>query len=164
MPLLHLTRLTFSVQTGACDTDNIKSLQLTFVGASQYFPGDYNISDPSDFEKLRKAIESDTAILTQNSQTTFSGSIKNLTYNSGGDFDVGITVTHKDGTVIGYGISDMRYVIKQAIHISPPEVLIQIKAGNQRIGLAWTAIGLPFLIAGLTGLINLLISHFKFFP
>ena len=41
-----LNPINVSVHTGALDTEKIRSIQLTFDGASAYFPGDYNFSDP----------------------------------------------------------------------------------------------------------------------
>ena len=93
--------------------------------------------------------------------STFSGSLQNLTYNLGGKFDIGITITKRDGGVIGYGMSDLSYRIQDAIEVSPPETLIQIKNNNIMTGLGWIGIGLPFLIAALTGWLEIL-KHFAF--
>jgi len=93
--------------------------------------------------------------------STFSGSLQNLTYSSGGKFDIGITIIKADGSVIGYGVGDLSYVLKDAIEISPPEVSLQIKNSNIMTGLAWIGVGLPFLVAGLTGLLDI-IKHFTF--
>jgi len=153
-----------SVHTGACDS-NIKSIQLEFVGASSYFPGDYNFSDPSFFpeqyEKLREAISSNILILKRNSPTTFAGKIRNLTYKCGGEFDIGITVTYQDGRVVGYGVGNIDFVIKNAVKISPPEVLIQLRNSNLTLGLSWIATGLTLIGVGLSGLINFIIQLLK---
>jgi len=93
--------------------------------------------------------------------STFSGSLQYLTYSAGGKFDIGITIFKADGSVIGYGMSDLSYVLKDAIEISPPEVQLQIKNSNIMTGLGWIGIGLPFLIAGLTGFLEI-IKYFVF--
>jgi len=153
-----------SVYTSPCDP-NIKSIQLEFLGASSYFPGDYNFSDPyffpEQFEKLRKAISSNILILKRNSPTTFAGKIQNLTYRCGGEFDIGITVTYKNGKVVGYGVGNTNFVLKKAIKISPPEALIQLRNSNLTLGLSWMAVGLTLIAIGLSGLIDLLIQTLK---
>lgn len=88
--------------------------------------------------------------------TNFSGSITNLTYSAGGDFDIGITVINENGGVVGYEMGNREYVIEKAIHISPPEVLLTIRTNNLMTGLAWMGIGLALLIPGLNGLITIL--------
>ena len=93
--------------------------------------------------------------------STFSGSLENLTYSTGGKFDIGITVNKADGGVIGYGMSDLSYVLTDVIEVSPPETLLQIKNNNIMSGLAWIGIGLPFLIAGLTGILEIF-KHYAF--
>lgn len=93
--------------------------------------------------------------------STFSGSLRDLTYSTGGTFDIGITINKADGGVIGYGMSDLSYVLKEVIEISPPETLLQIKNNNIMSGLAWIGISLPFLIAGLTGLLEIF-KHYAF--
>lgn len=93
--------------------------------------------------------------------STFSGSLQKLMYSTGGKFDIGITVYKADGGVIGYGMSDLSYVLKDVIEISPPETLLQIKNNNIMSGLAWIGIGLPFLIAGLTGFLEIF-KHYAF--
>jgi len=93
--------------------------------------------------------------------STFSGTLQNLTYSTGGKFDIGITVTKANGEVIGYGMSDLSYVLKEAIEVSPPETLLEIQNRNIMSGLGWIGLGLPFLIAGLTGLLEIL-KHYTF--
>ncbi len=93
--------------------------------------------------------------------STFSGSLQNLTYTSGGEFDIGITITKGDGEIIGYGTGDTSYMLKEAIDISPPETLLQIENNNIMKGLGWVGISLPFLIAGLNGILNIILSLFQ---
>jgi hypothetical protein len=151
-----------SVHTGAVDT-NIRTIQLEFQGASSYFLGEYNFSDPSFFpeqyEKLRKAIESNIFHLQRNSLTTFAGSKQNLTYTTGGEFDIGITVTYQDGRVIGYGLGNIDFALKKAIRISPPEALVQLRNGNYTLGLAYAAVGLTLVAVGLTAVLDIVIKY-----
>jgi hypothetical protein len=93
--------------------------------------------------------------------STFSGSLQNLTFSTGGRFDIGVTVTKRDGGVIGYGMSDTTYVLKEAIEVSPPETQLQIENNSIMSGLAWIGLSLPFLLAGLTGLLEI-IKHYAF--
>jgi hypothetical protein len=150
--------INISVQTAACPPE-IRSLQLEFVGASSYFPGDYNFSAPDFFEKqyenFTKSLQSNTVQLVNNSLTTFAGSIKNVTYTNGGEFDIGITITNKDGAVRGYGMGDTSFALKNAIRISPPEALIQLRNGRISMGLTYVAVGLTFVVVSMTGLISL---------
>lgn len=85
---------------------------------------------------------------------TFSGEFQNLTYNVGGDFSIGVTVTQSDGNVVGYGLGDTSYIIDNAITISPPETLLQIESNNILTGLGWIGIGVSPLIAGLAILVE----------
>jgi len=150
-----------SIHTSACNPE-IRSIQLEFVGASSYFPRDYNFSDPSffpeQFEALRKSLESNIVILERNTLTTFAGSKQNLTYTTGGEFDIGITVTYQDGRVVGYGVGNTDFVLKNAIRVSPPEVLVQLRNGRITTGLTWAAAGLTFIAIGITGLIEVIIK------
>lgn len=91
----------------------------------------------------------------------FRGIIQKLTYPTGGTFDIGITLTNRDGSVVGYGMTDLSYVIKDAIAVSPPEVLRQIESNNIMTGLGYIGIGIAPLIAGLVGLLEIL-KHFAF--
>lgn len=151
-----------SIHTGACDP-NIKTIQLEFVGASSYFPGDYNFSDssffPEQYNKLKEAMSSNILHLERNSLTTFAGSKQNLTYTYGGEFDIGITVTYQDGRVEGYGLGNTDFALKKAMRISPPEVLVQLKNNNLTLGLTYTAVGLTLLAIGLAGLIDFFIRY-----
>lgn len=82
--------INISIQTGI--VDRVNGIQLTFDGASRYFPRDYNYSDPQFFEKQYEShqeafkniisLQKDTDSVTR--ITHFSGSIENLTYSSGG--------------------------------------------------------------------------------
>jgi len=151
-----------AVHTGACDP-NIRDIQLEFEGASSYFPGEYNFSDPSffkeQFEKLQKAIESNILHLKRNSLTTFAGSKQNLNYTSGGEFDIGITVTYQDGKVAGYGIGQTNFALEKAMRISPPEALVQLRNSNLTLGLNYTVISLALIATGLSGFINLILRY-----
>jgi hypothetical protein len=93
--------------------------------------------------------------------STFSGSLQNVTYSAGGEFDVGLTITKRDGGVLGYGMSDLSYVLKEAIDISPPEINLQIKNNNVITGLGVIAVGLVPLVVGLGGLLEIL-RHLAF--
>jgi len=62
---------------------------------------------------------------------------------------MGITLIKADGGVIGYEMGDREYAIKEAINVSPPETLIQLRNANIMRGLGFIAIGLPLLMAGL---------------
>ena len=93
--------------------------------------------------------------------STFSGLLQNVTYPAGGKFDVGLTIVKRDGGVIGYGMSDLSYVLKEAMEVSPPEVLLQIKNNNSITGLSYIGIGVAPLIAGLVGISEIL-KHFAF--
>jgi hypothetical protein len=152
-----------SIHTGAV-SPKIRTIQLSFEGASVYFPGDFNFSDPSffeeQFEEFQELIGSNIVHLERNSLTTFAGTIQNLTYTTGGDFDIGITITDQDGRVIGYGMGNRDYALKNAIKISPPEALIQLRNSRLTTGLTYTAIGLTLIAVGLTGLIGLLTRLF----
>lgn len=84
----------------------------------------------------------------------FSGTIQNITYSNGGEFDIGITVSTPNGT-FGYGVGDTSYVFKNAVTVSPPEALLQIQNNNVITGIGWIGIGLPFILAGLIGLLEI---------
>lgn len=151
-----------SVHTGAC-SPSIKSIQLTFKGASTYFPGDYDLGSSDfwdkEYDEMRTSIESNILHLVR-ATTMFSGEKKGLKYNNGGQFDIGITLTLQDGTVLGDGVGDKSYVIMNAVKISPPEALLQLKQTNASIGLAWVALGIGLLAIGAGAIIELLIKHY----
>jgi hypothetical protein len=156
--------INISIQTAACPPE-ITNIQLEFVGSSTYFPGDYNFSSPDFFtkqyENFTKSLKSNIVQLENNSLTTFAGSIGNVTYTNGGQFDIGITITTKDGAVIGYGMGDTSFALKNAIQISPPEALIQLRNGRISMGLTYVAVGLTFIVVGMTGLIDLWLRLIK---
>ena len=157
--------INISIQTGI--VDRVNGIQLTFDGASRYFPREYNYSDPQFFEKQYEShqeafkniisLQKDTTPVT--GITHFSGSIENLTYSSGGDFDIGITIINEDGAVIGYEMGNRQYAIEKAIHVSPPEALLTIRNNNLMTGLAWMGVGLALLISGLNGLITMILQY-----
>lgn len=151
-----------SIHTAACDP-NIRSIQLNFEGASSYFPGDYNFSDPSfypeQYEEFLESLKSNIVHLERNSLTTFAGSIQNLEYTSGGEFDIGITITDQNGTVTGYGVGNTDFALKNAMRISPPEALVQLRNSRVTTGLTYAVIGLTSIAVGLAGLIDLLIKY-----
>jgi hypothetical protein len=93
--------------------------------------------------------------------STFSGTLFNLNYSTGGTFDIGITPSTNSSGVIGYGMSDISWVLQNAIAISPPEINLQVKTNNIMSGLGWIGIGLPFLFAGLAGIMEI-IKHYAF--
>jgi hypothetical protein len=115
---------------------------------------------PEQYEKLREEIESNTFDLERNTLTTFTGSKQNLVYTTGGEFDVGITVTYQDGRVAGYGVGNIDFALKKAIRISPPEALVHLRNGNLTRGLTLAAVGLTLMAVGLAGLIDVAIRYF----
>ena len=188
--------------------EEIKSIQVNFIGAEKYFPDDDlgrfpempEFVSPNEFgDEYYVAIEKYTDQRKQMYEGTYnqasahvlhlysdkdydtdfnfsggierpenfpkysslSGSLHNLRYNLGGTFDIGITITKRDGEVIGYEMSNISYILQDAIEVSPPEALIQIKNNNIMTGLGWIGIGLPFLIVALTGWLEIL-KHFAF--
>ena len=80
--------------------------------------------------------------------STFSGSLENLVYPSGGQFDIGITANTNNG-VVGYGLGDTSYLVEDIITISPPETLLQMQSNSIMTGLGWIGIGIPFFLGGL---------------
>lgn len=162
------------------DIENeVKWIQITFEGSGKYFPGDferprsedYNFSNFSEFDRYEKdwdeyyeeydnRLKSNTIQLTRvknyytNKTDYFIGKKENLTYGIGGDYDIGFTLNVEKGGVIGWEMGDRSYVIKDAVHISPPEALISLNNNNimmgiSKIGLALAIIGVwaPLFIA-----------------
>lgn len=119
------------------------------------FPGDYNLSDLDDWEQMFDAVGRNVIILNGEINpvtgiTVFHrGYLKNLTFSSAGTFGIGVTLTMSDGQVIGHGVGDERFILEDAIHISPPETLLTIKSNNIMIGLAWLAVALSLIITGI---------------
>jgi hypothetical protein len=165
-----------SVTTTNIDRNKVRGIQLTFEGADRYFPDYTKLSPPSsreqleeyfkklekELDKLRKEIGANILVFhndTDRAWTSFSGSIKNVIYSSGGKFDIGLTIIRADGGVIGYEMGQREYAIKGAIEVSPPEVLFQIENSNIMRGLGLIGIGLPFFMAGITLLIDI-IKHY----
>jgi len=157
--------INISIQTGI--VNRVNGIQLTFDGASKYFPRKYNYSDPQFFEKQNEYyqeafkniifLKNDTNPIT--GITHFSGSIENLIYSSGGEFDIGITIINENNGIIGYETGNRQYTINKAIRVSPPEVLLTIRNNNLMTGLAWVAIGLALLMSGLNGLITMMLQY-----
>jgi len=168
-----------SVTTTNIDRSQIRGIQLTFDGAERYFPNYTKLFPPSppsstenleeyfkkleeyykELDKMRQEIGANILILHNDTDwnwTSFSGSIKNVIYSSGGTFDIGITLIKSDGGVIGYEMGDRNFAIKNAIEISPPEVLIQLENTNVMKGLSYIALSIPFLIAGVNALMEIL--------
>jgi hypothetical protein len=143
-----------AVKTGAVAPD-IRSIQIEFVGASQYFPSDYDFSDPTEFEKYMESVRANIIILGNDSLTTFAGNKSNLVFTYGGEFDVGITLTNRDGSVEGYGVGNTDFALKGAIHISPPEALNHVISNNLTLGLTYVAVGLALIAVGVAGLFDL---------
>ena len=108
---------------------------------------------------MREEIGANILILhndTNRNWTSFSGSIKDVVYSSGGTFDIGITLIKSNGEVVGYEMGDRNFAIKNAIEISPPEVLIQLENTNVMRGLSYIGISIPFFIAGINALMEIL--------
>lgn len=176
-----------TIQTGAIHPDII-GMQLSFVGAQseipemptmpslpELAPTDPNYRENMDNfweemgeywkeieewrQKYRASLESNILLL-ERDRTVFKGNIKDLIYRSGGQFDIGITITTNGGTVIGYGMGDTSYVLQDVINVSPPEVLLQIRQTNVTLGLAWAALGASFFAIGCTAIIELVIKHY----
>ena len=151
-----------SIATGT--TINIKSIQLTFEGAQQYFIGDYNFSDIKSIDKFNDDVEKNIIRLERKAHpvtniSTFSAYNKNLTYNQGGKFDIGITITKENGEVIGYELGNRNYVLNDVMQISPPEILISIKNNNLILGLTNIGLGLALLGIG-SSILFILLNHF----
>ena len=142
--------------------DRIKEIQIEFEGAVKYFPGDYNPFDPNYWKNFSEEVSRNVIILNGKINpftniTTFpQGQLKNLVYNTGGDYDIKVTLIKEDGTVIGSGVGDDRFDKKDAIHISPPEVLQTIKSNNIMAGLGYLAIGVALFISGLNWLMKII--------
>lgn len=119
---------------------------------------DYNelVQREQEINSLRQSVNTSRENITLPKFSTFSGLLQNVTYSAGGKFDVGLTITKRDGGVIGYGMSDLSYVLKEAIEISPPEINLQIKNNNIITGLGIIAVGLVPLVVGLGGLLEIL--------
>lgn len=148
--------INISVRTGACDPD-IRVIQLHFEGARSSFMGDYNFSDPEQFEEYLNQSHREIVHLQRESLTTFAGSIQDVTYTTGGEFNIGITITREDGGVEGYGMGNTNFALKQIMKISRPEALIQLRNSRVTTGLTYATVGLALLAVGLVGLIDLMI-------
>ena len=76
-----------------------------------------------------------------------------------------ITLIKADGEVIGYEMGDRNFAIKNAIEISPPEVLVQLENTNVMRGLSYIGISIPLLTAGINCLVEALkIRFLNFHP
>jgi len=175
-----------SVTTTNIDRSQIRGIQLTFEGAERYFPNYTALSPPSppsssedyeeyfkkleeyqkelkkELDKMREESGANILILhndTNRNWTSFSGSLKNVIYSSGGIFDIGVTINKADGGIIGYEMGDRNFAIKNAIEISPPEVLIQLENANIMKSLGYIGVSIPFLIAGINALMEILKRH-----
>jgi len=125
-----------------------------------WLTSDKNDSDFPDYSKF-PFNESGIENFSFPRYSTFSGSLENLNYSTGGTFDIGVTPSTNSSGVIGYGMSDTSFVLKDAIEVSPPETTLQIKSNNIMSGLGWIGIGFPFLLAGLAGMMEI-IKHYAF--
>ena len=127
----------------------LESIQLEIKGAMKIFPGDINWSDPEHEQYLgelarKSIIELDKKIGPNTGVTYFSGSAKDLTYNRGGTYDIGVT-----WVLEGRKEPEPPDLIKDAIQISPSEVLHTIRNNSIMLGLALITIGIAFIIPGL---------------
>lgn len=89
---------------------------------------------------------------------TFSGSMENLTYATGGKFDIKFSLGKRTSEGVAYNGQDpsYSYVLAEAVEVSPPEVLLQIKNNNLLTGLSYIAIGVAPLVAGFVGILEIL--------
>jgi hypothetical protein len=135
---------------------NIQSLQLTFDGAGSYFPGNYNYTT-MDISKLKeqqeKMVKDMNNIVPLELKTTkvseishFEGSINNLVYGQGGNFDIGFTYVNKEQGVVGYGMSQIENKIVNGISIASPETLLTIRNNNLLTGISLITVGISIFI------------------
>ncbi len=117
------------------------------------------LNSKADYNKLLEREQEVNSIMGQNitlpKYSFFQGTLKNLTYPMGGTFDIGVTLHNRDSSVVGYGMTDLTYLIKDVIAISPPEVLKQIENNNIMTGLGYIGIGIGPLVAGLVGILEI---------
>jgi hypothetical protein len=92
---------------------------------------------------------------------SFSGQIQKVTYSNGGSFEIGLSINYRNNGLIGYELGDRSYAIQNAIQISPPETLLQIRSNNIMIGLSYIGVALVFLALGAGGFLEIL-KHFAF--
>lgn len=85
----------------------------------------------------------------------FSGVFENLSYPIGGKFGIGVTITLSNGNVVGYGIGNTNYVIKDYIEVAPLETRYQIQNNYIMTGLGWIGIGITILLSGVALIIEL---------
>jgi hypothetical protein len=199
------------IQTNMLNLDEIRQIQLTFIGAqkaviteepilpelppanasreeydqywkamekyheeSQKYWEEYRTASSSNIlflnslESYDKLLQREKEIISITGQnrtlpkySRFQGTIQNLTYTTGGTFGIGVTITRRDGGVVGYGMTDLSYIIEDVITISPPEALKQIENNNIMTGLGYIGIGVAPLVAGLVGILEIF-KHFAF--
>ena len=123
------------------------------------------LNSVQNYEKLVERDQQINAFIGNNMSlpkySQFAGSIQNLTYPIGGTFDLGITLKLRNGSVVGYGMTDLSYAIKDAITVSPPEVMKQVESNEIMTGLGYIGIEIAPLVAGLVGILEIL-KHFAF--
>jgi hypothetical protein len=118
------------------------------------------VKQEQEINKLRGLSSTQTNI-TFPKFSTFSGSIKNVTYAVGGKFDVGLTFIGRNGIPVGYGMSDISYALNDVLEISPPEVKLQIKSNNLTTGLSYIAVGIAILFVAINGFMEIM-KHYAF--
>lgn len=150
-----------SVQAEPICLDTVKSIRLTFDGASEYYPNSYpgnetfadlftdSINANSNILTIEKDNRFETYVYNNATYGRFSGQITNIKYPISGSYNVEAQFEFANGTV-----RNEPYVISNAITVSPSENLLQIKANNIMIGLGWIGVSLPLVLAGLVGLLE----------
>lgn len=92
-------------------------------------------------------------VLLEKKGNSLKGKLTNISYNSGGLFDIGVIITPNNFKVFSL---DPDYLKEDVINIAPPETKIAIKSNNILIGLAWLAVGISLLIPVLIEFLRLL--------
>ena len=143
------------IRTSALDTQTITGIQLGFInsGYDPFFEVD--IYDEDYVEKISEAYKNQIVHLKKGGLTWYKGELNNVTYYTGGKYDVGITIWN-NSTVMGHGVGDTNYILKDIIEIAPPETLIQYRNNEITLGIAWAAFGITLILFGLTHLLGIL--------
>ncbi len=137
---------------------DVTGYEVNLIGAEEYYsPNITSTTSPLDWTKeIQRASASSTAnqIIAECEGRTvylcpkFFGE-KSITYHTSGNFPIQVIVSTKTGNPKSYSFNNK-------ISISPPETLLTIESNNLIIGLAWLTVAVPFLITGLSGVLDLL--------